>query len=139
MTFQPPNDSRAPLDDSGGRAGPLVVEYDPTARTWGMVGHLLALAFFAIPACGHLVGPLVVWLLKKDSVPFAGDQAKEALNFNLTWTIVGFAFSWTFCIGIGFVILPAIYVFMLVMTIVAAVRANHGEAYRYPLTLRLVT
>lgn len=125
---------------------PPAPEIDPNARTWGMVGHLSALAFFAMPAAGHILGPLIVWLIKKDSSPFAGDQAREALNFNITWTILAFVVSIlllpTFCIGIGFIIVPAvaglIYVFTLVMTIVAAIHAYHGEWYRYPMTWRLV-
>lgn len=131
----PPSDPNRPLDY--GTAMPMVPVTDPNARTWGMIGHLAALSAL-FTGIGNIVGPLIVWLIKKDEIPFAGDQAKESLNFQITWTIVALLLSWTICIGIGIVILPAIWVFTVIMAIVGAVKANNGEWYRYPLTLRLV-
>lgn len=131
----PPSDPFVRFDPQTGQ--PLLPEANADARTWGMVGHLSALAVL-FTGIGNVVGPLVVYLIKKDTIPFAADQAREALNFHLTWTIVALALSWTLCIGIGFVVLPAIYLFTLVMAVVAAIKANTGEWYRYPLTWRLV-
>ena len=131
----PPFDPNRPIDYA--TAAPMVPVTDPNARTWGMVGHLSALSVL-FTGVGNVVGPLIVWLVKKDEIPFAGDQAKEALNFQITWTIVALLLSWTICIGIGIVILPAIYLFTIVMAIVGGVKANNGEWYRYPATLRLI-
>ena len=91
-----------------------------------------------------MLGPLIIWLVKRDSMPFAADQAREALNFNITVLIVAIALIVltivTFGIGI-FITLPVgVVVFFgwLVLTIIAAINANNGVRYRYPLTLRLV-
>jgi len=112
-------------------------------RTWAMLGHLSAFTAF-ITGIGCVLGPLIVWLIKRDTMPFAGEQAKEALNFNIS-VIIAFAALWLFTIltlGIGLLIaFPAglaLFVGWLVLTIMAAVKANAGEHYRYPFTLRLV-
>jgi uncharacterized Tic20 family protein len=112
-------------------------------RTWAMLGHLSAFTAF-ITGIGCVLGPLIVWLIKRDTMPFAGEQAKEALNFNISM-IIAFAALWLFTIltlGIGLLIaFPAglaLFVGWLVLTIMAAVKANAGEHYRYPFTLRLV-
>jgi uncharacterized Tic20 family protein len=106
-------------------------------RSLGLACHLLAFVGMVFPF-GNILGPLVIWLVKKDDSAFVDDQGKEALNFNITISIAGFvAFLLTFVV-IGAILLPIIGIFWLVMTIVAAVKANGGEYYRYPLTLRLI-
>jgi uncharacterized Tic20 family protein len=106
-------------------------------RSLGLACHLLAFVGMVFPF-GNILGPLVIWLVKKDDSAFVDDQGKEALNFNITISIAGFvAFLLTFVV-IGAFLLPIIGIFWLVMTIVAAVKANGGEYYRYPLTIRLI-
>jgi uncharacterized protein len=112
-------------------------------RTWAMIGHLAAFTAF-ISGIGCVVGPLLVWLIKRDTLPFAGEQALEALNFNITVVLAGIAL-WIFIIitlGIGALLaVPlglALFCGWLVLTIIAAVKANNGEHYRYPFALRLV-
>ncbi|WP_417216684.1 DUF4870 domain-containing protein [Alcanivorax sp.] len=106
-------------------------------RSLGLACHLLAFVGMVFPF-GNILGPLVIWLVKKDDSAFVDDQGKEALNFNITISIAGFvAFLLTFVV-IGAVLLPIIGIFWLVMTVVAAVKANGGEHYRYPLTIRLI-
>lgn len=113
-------------------------------RMWAMLGHLSAFSAF-ITGIGCVLGPLVVWLVKRDTMPFAGEQAKEALNFNITVIIVAAALCLFSMITLGIGLLIAIplgcvlFVGWLVLTIVAAVKANAGEHYRYPFALRLVT
>jgi hypothetical protein len=111
----------------------------PTAddRTWGMLAHLSALAGFIIPF-GNIVGPLVVWLVKKDKQPFVDDQGKESLNFQILVTIAAVISAALMCLVIGFVLLPIVAIVALVFEIVAAVKANQGEAYRYPLNIRFI-
>ena len=107
-------------------------------RTWGMVAHLAALAGMIIPF-GNILGPLIVWIARRDVSSFVGDQAKEALNFNLT---VGFAALACFVLVwllIGVLLFAALALYWLAMTIVAAVKASEGIRYRYPFALRLVT
>ena len=106
-------------------------------RGQAMACHLLALIGFIIPF-GNLVGPLIMWIVKKDQSSFVDDQGKEAVNFNITMLIAGFVcFLLTFVV-IGAILLPILGIFWLVVTIIAGLKANEGVAYRYPLTLRLI-
>lgn len=92
-------------------------------------------------ASGILFGfivPLVVWLIKKDQSPYLADQAKEALNFQITVTIGYFASGVLMAVLIGFLLFPLIMLANLILCIMAAVKTNNGETYRYPLTLRLI-
>jgi uncharacterized Tic20 family protein len=121
---------------------PGQVESNPEARQWGMFAHLAALAGFIIPL-GHVIGPLVVWLTKKEQLPFVNDQGKEALNFQITISIgiiAGFVIgAVTICIGgIGFLLVPAIGIVGAVFAAIGAMEANKGVAYRYPFALRLI-
>jgi uncharacterized Tic20 family protein len=122
---------------------PLPVTQSSEERTWALIGHLSAFSAF-ITGIGCIVGPLIVWLVKRDTMPFAADQAKEALNFNITLAIAFCAlvlFSIvTFGLGllIAWPIGAVLCVAWFVLTIIAAIKANEGVAYRYPFTLRLV-
>ena len=106
-------------------------------RNWAMLCHLSALAGLVIPS-GHVIGPLVVWLMKKDQFPFVDDQGKESLNFQISVTIYLAAALATLLILIGIVLVPAVLIFSLVMVILAGVKASAGEAYRYPLCIRFI-
>ncbi len=114
---------------------------DKEQRTWAMVAHLSAFAMY-FTGIGHLLGPLIIWLAKRDGKPFIDDQGKEALNFQITITFLyAAAFLLIFTvIGmiIGIPILIATGIFQIVCMIIAAIKANDGVAYRYPLTLRLI-
>ena len=71
-------------------------------------------------------------------MPFAAEQAKEALNFNITAAIAAIVASISMIVLIGFLLLPVVVLAWLVLTIMGAMAANRGENYRYPFTLRLV-
>lgn len=106
-------------------------------RTWGMVAHLSALlGFFTI--IGSILAPLVIWLIKKDESTFVGENAREALNFNITVLIAGIACAILVVIGVGVLLALVLGVYWLVMTILAAVKASEGNIYRYGISLRLV-
>ncbi len=102
------------------------------SRGWAVAAHLLPFVSLAI------IGPLFVWLIKRDEDAYVEDHAREALNFQLSILIYGVVSAILILAIIGIVLLLAVGVFALVMAIVAAVKAANGEAYRYPLTLRLV-
>lgn len=106
-------------------------------QTWGLIAHLSALAGFVIPF-GNILGPLIVWLTKRDESAFVGDQAKEALNFQLTATVALVISFFLIFVAIGILLMPIIGIGVLVLTIVAGVKANEGRRYRYPLTIRFV-
>ena len=113
-------------------------------RTYGLVIHLSALAAYVLPALGSLIGPLVAWLVWKDRSKFADDAGKEALNFQLTlWAVVLVAGAGiVMTLGLGALILWPVFVVVpvvqVIFAIVAAIAAQNGEAYRYPLSIRFL-
>ena len=106
-------------------------------RTWALLAHLSALAGYVIPF-GNIVGPLIVWLIKKDQSWFVNDQGKEALNFQISVTIYLIISAILVFVVVGIVLVIAVAVGALILVIVAAVRANEGVSYRYPLTMRFI-
>ncbi len=107
------------------------------ARTWAMLCHIGAFAGYIIPF-GHIIAPLVIWLIKKDESPFVDDQGKESLNFQISMSIYALIAALLIIAVIGIVLLTAVVIFDVIMVIIAAVRANSGERYRYPLCLRFI-
>jgi uncharacterized protein len=105
---------------------------DADQRTWATLGHIggIVLGFIA---------PLVVWLVFKDRGRFVDEQGKEALNFQITVTIAYIVGTVLSVIGIGILILIGVWLAATILAIIAAVATNRGEAYRYPLTLRLIS
>jgi uncharacterized Tic20 family protein len=106
-------------------------------RQWGMFSHLAALIGFLIPF-GNLLGPLIVWQMKKNEMPFVDDQGKESLNFQITVSIAVFVCILLMVIFIGILLLPIVGIGALVLTVIGALKANNGERYRYPIALRLI-
>ncbi len=115
-----------------------VSEFDKDNRLWAMLCHLSTFAGLIIPIIGNIVAPLIIWAMKKDEMPLVDDQGKEALNFQISITIYGIIAGFLCFILIGIPIVIALYIFSIVMTIIAAIKANEGEKYRYPLCIRLI-
>ena len=101
------------------------------AKTFAMLCHLLGIFT-------SFVGPLIVWLIKKDEDKFIDDQGKEALNWQITFIIGWIIGGLSLLLCIGAILLPALWICDLVFCIMGAVKANKGEAYRYPVCIRLV-
>lgn len=97
-----------------------------------MLAHLLGIF-------SSFVGALVLWLVKREESGFAAEQAKEALNFQITIAIALIAAFMLQIILIGFLLLPIIFVVNFIFCILAAMSASKGNAYRYPFALRLVS
>jgi len=133
-------------------------------RTWGMYGHLSGMFAFTGVPFGGIIGPLVLYIQNRHTRPFAAEQSREALNFHITAGIVQFV-AIALLIGgyvnllfsvstmpkdaappigsfgsilIGLAVYLAVYLYTFVLTLVGTIRASKGEAYRYPLTIRLV-
>jgi len=111
---------------------------DKQAKTWGMLCHLTALSLFVGIPFGNIIGPLVVWLVKKDEYPFVDEQGKESLNFQLSMTIYAIASLILCMIVIGFFLLAAFVIVEFVLVIMASVKASNGESYTYPITIRFI-
>lgn len=108
------------------------------AHTWAMLCHLLGLcAFVGIPF-GNIIGPLVVWLIKGKEYDFVDEQGKEALNFQIAITIYGFIAALLVLLFIGWILLFALAIADVVFIIIASMKANDGESYRYPYIFRLI-
>lgn len=106
-------------------------EVSKDSRTFAMLCHLLGLFT-------SFLGPLIIWLIKKDQDKFVDDQGKEALNFQITFIIAWVVGFLSILICIGVILLPAIAICNLIFCIMGAVKANNGELYRYPVNLRLI-
>ncbi len=145
---------------------------DRQAQTWAMWCHLASLVWIPLAVIGlpipfaNLVGPLIVWLLKKEQHPLINEQGKESLNFQISMSIYGFALTVVLVIfafiyilvagvaasndggallvvggivGIWLIgLLALIGIFQLIVVIIAAAKVNSGYAYRYPFTIRLL-
>ena len=101
-------------------------------KGWSLAAHLLVLV-------AGFLAPLIIWLVFKGRSPFLEHHAKESLNFQITVTIAAIVSVLAMFLLVGFVMIIVLIPWMLVMPILAAVKANNGEWYRYPLTLRLIT
>ncbi|QRY80338.1 DUF4870 domain-containing protein [Pseudomonas sp. PDNC002] len=105
------------------------------ARQWAMFCHFAAFLGFIFPF-GNLLGPLIVWQVKRESDPFIDQQGKEALNFQITVTLAVLVSFLLMLVVIGFFLLGLVSIGALVLTIIAGVKANEGLDYRYPFTWR---
>lgn len=109
-----------------------------TVRTWTALCHASALLGVFLHFPGHVLAPLIVWLLKRDESPEIDAHGKEALNFQISMLIYN-AIAAVFCLVlIGFLILPVLWVLNAIFVIIAAIKASDGQLYRYPLTIRFL-
>ena len=122
-----------PSDTSAPRVSPTENE-----RTWGMLAHLSALAGVVVWLLGCVLGPLAVWLARRDQSEFVAAHAREALNFNITVVLAAVVCIALMVVFVGFILGTALFIGWLVLTLIAAIRASEGELYRYPFSLRLV-
>ena len=115
-------------------------ELSKDARKWAMFCHLAGLAGLIpiAPAFGSVIAPLIIWQIKKDEFEFVDEQGKEALNFQISILIYALVAGLLCFACIGFFLLPAVYIFDLIFLLIAAVKANNGQRYRYPLSIRFI-
>ena len=107
------------------------------ARNWATFCHLSGFAGFVFPL-GSIIGPLVLWLVKREEWPFVDDQGKEALNFQISWMIYMLLAIIPSFFLIGIPILIGLFIAGIILVILAAIRSNEGERYRYPMTIRFI-
>lgn len=106
-------------------------------RQMAMLTHLSALSGL-VTGVGIILGPLLVWQLKKTEMPSLEVVAKEAINFNITYAIAILISSLSMFVCIGFITTPLLALAWIIYTVIAGMKANEGIYYRYPLTIRLV-
>ncbi|PIP58692.1 MAG: DUF4870 domain-containing protein [Verrucomicrobia bacterium CG_4_10_14_3_um_filter_43_23] len=103
-----------------------------------MIAHASALLQFFIPVLGGIIGPFIVWVLKRDTSAYVDDQAKEAINFNITifiYLVISLALVYVL---IGYILLPIIFLTWLIFVLIAMINASNGKRYRYPLTIHFI-
>ncbi len=124
---QPPPPQEQPDPSPGDAEGLPPIEQNSEARNMGMLCHLLAIFT-------TFLGPLIIWLIKKEEHPFVDHQGKEALNFEITVLIAALGLGLITC-GVGS---PIVYLVGIIFNIIATVDSSKGRWYRYPLAIRLL-
>ncbi len=107
-------------------------------RTWTVLCHASALIGFVVPGVGHLLAPLIVWLIKRGESSDVDAHGKESLNFQISMLFYAIISGILCLIVIGFALLAILHVLNVVFVIIASIKASEGKLYRYPLTLRLI-
>jgi len=106
---------------------------------WCMLAHATALVGFLVPVAGHIVGPLIIWLAKRNDSPQIDDHGKESINFQISM-LIWYCVAGLLClILIGIPILILLHLLNIIFVIVASIQASEGKLYRYPLSLRLIS
>ena len=108
------------------------------ARKWAMICHIIALVGLLGNGIGFVLGPLLVWMIKKEDHPFVDEQGKEAVNFQITMLLLLLLSALLTLLVIGFLLLPLVIIVATVFSVVGALKANEGVHYRYPFALRLI-
>lgn len=115
------------------------------ARTWNMLCHLSTLAGCTIVPFGHILGPLIVWQVKKNEFPSVDARGKAALNFQITVTLAALVTTAVMFAGmffcVGWLLLPVLFLIPLaglIFPIIAGIKANEGQDYKYPWSIEFV-
>ncbi len=122
-------------------------ENNPEARTWGILCHVASIGGFVVPF-GNILGPLIIWLIKKEEDPYIDAQGKESLNFQISitiyWTILFLLFIIAalilrnFSVLLVWLALLGFVVTVVILVILGSVQASKGNIYRYPFTIRFL-
>lgn len=125
---------------SGGPVAPGPPSMRPEEeKNWAVATHLSSFAGYLGIPFGHILGPLICWLMKKDSSSYLNEVGRETVNYNIS-LIIWFIVCIPLCfILIGFLMLGALALMDIIVTIMAAVAASNGQQYKYPLTIRFIS
>jgi len=104
---------------------------------WAMFSHLGTFSAFLIPF-GNIIVPLVIWQVKKGESAFTVEHSKESLNFQISLMIYYIAATLLILIIIGFILLIGLFIFNIITVIIAGIKANEGQHYQYPMTIRFI-
>lgn len=114
-----------------------IIVADKEQRTWAMFCHLSALAGLLFPF-GSVIGPLIVWLVKKEEMPLVAEHGRKSLNFQLTMMIAYIVCFMLMFVVVGVILLPLVALFSLIMVVVSAIKASDGKEVNYPLTIEFI-
>lgn len=117
---------------------PPAIPPSPSAdNSLAVIMHLLGFAGFVFPF-GNILGPLILWLVKRNDSTYLDRVGKEVLNFQISYAIYGMVAGALCFVLIGFIILPILGLLWIIFMIIAAVKTSNGEEYKYPFTIRLL-
>lgn len=113
-------------------------ETNPKARQWAMIAHAGGLAiFFGLPL-GNVIVPLIIWWVSRKTHPFAYENGKESLNFQICVTLYAMLAGYLCFFLVGFLLLPLIFLVDILEVFKATLAADRGETYHYPFTIRFI-
>ncbi|PKQ65688.1 orotate phosphoribosyltransferase [Labilibaculum filiforme] len=107
-------------------------------KNWAMFCHLASFAGIIVPVFGNVIGPLILWSMKKDYSKLVDREGKKAINFQISMSIYIFISSILVFIGIGVLLLIGLALLNLIFVILAIVKTLNGEDYQYPLTIKFI-
>ena len=114
-----------------------IIVADKDQRTWAMFCHLSALAGLLFPF-GSVIGPLIVWLVKKEEMPLVAEHGRKSLNFQLTMMIAYIVCFMLMFVVVGVILLPLVALFSLILVVVSAIKANDGKEVKYPMAIEFI-
>jgi uncharacterized Tic20 family protein len=117
---------------------PVNVSAIANVRTWCAFIHASALLGVLLHFPGHLLGPLILWLIKRGDAPELDAHGKEAVNFQISMLIYNVVAAIFCLILVGFVFLVVLWILNTIFVIIAAIQASDGKFYRYPMTIRFI-
>lgn len=113
------------------------IEVSSDDRTWGILVHAVAFIGLVVPF-GNILGPLLVWAIKKDESAFVDENGKNALNFQISFTIYIVLALFSIIVVIGIVLAPLVALLWLALMIIAIIRTSEEQVYEYPLTIQFI-
>ena len=134
----PDVDSQPPLSNENSVEPTPAEPLSNDVKMWAMFCHLAALAMYLSIPFGNIIGPLIVWQIKKDEHLYIDEQGKAALNFQISIVIYLIASVLLMFVVIGFFLLVGLAIFNLVMIIINGIKANNGQPTNYPLSFKFI-
>jgi len=107
-------------------------------QQWIVFLNVSALAGLVLPSFGHILGPLIIWLIKKPESAAIDAAGRNVLNFQISWTIYAVIAGFSFFFCIGAFLFPVVVIAWLVFVIIGAIKASNGETYKFPLTIKML-
>ena len=131
------NPVRGAEDLKPGASSGLLTLGPLTDRQWAVLLHLSQLLGFALPVAGFAV-PILIWLLKKETVPTIDEHGRNVINWLLSSLVYGAVSGLLTCLYVGFLGLAVVMLLALLFPVIAAIKAHDGIVWRYPLSIRFV-
>jgi uncharacterized Tic20 family protein len=130
------------MNTSGNSSTPPLPPISNEVRQWLVILHLSALTGFIIVGFGHILGPLIVWLLKRGEFPEVDAAGKNVLNFQVSWSL-WMGLSWLIGVFGSCLIVPMALpvittIAWIIYMILGAVKASNGVNFNYPLTIKFL-